>query len=757
MLTNKPNLCCNFTNFATGISDCHNFISFQLRGITPRVSREYLQYRSYRSFDKQTCMEDLGHTPFHVAHIFDDVNDVYWASEGLLQEVFDQHVPIKQAKRRKQSAPFMNRVLRKAIYKKRMLLNKYIRCRNKRNWQNYRRQRNLVTKLRKKSIRNYFFERCSGGPKSKDFWPTIKPFLSWKSTKSSTNINLSHENKIVTDPKQVSEIFNDYYIHVADDIGTNGSHDYEYHPSILEISNHLGETKNFEFTKVNHEFVSKQIDKINTRKATGPDGISSKFLKLVKPAVVMPLTNLINLSLTTGCFPDKLKEAQVTPIFKKDDPMERENYRPVSVLSVVSKLFERAMNEQMGQYFSDILHPFVSAFRQGYGCQTTLLRAVEDWKRALDEKKHVVAVLTDLSKAFDCLPHKLLLCKLKAYGLSNTAIKLLESYLANRKQCVKVANTTSSWQSILKGVPQGSIMGPLLFNIFVNDIFFFIKEGMLYNYADDNTLSYSHTCLQTVKNVLEKGCRELIAWFDYNLMRANPDKFQGILFGQKSNQDFALNIGQYNITCEEEVKLLGVTIDFKLKFDTHISDICIKASRQLNVLKRIGHYLNRSCKLLIYHSFILSNFGYCPLAWHFCNQGSVQKMERIQERALRFIYDDYISPYQNLLSKSNFPSLHIRRLKTMALEAYKILHKQSPVYLHDLLVRNENKITFRYNNQVIIPRVRTTTHGLNSFRYSAAKLWNELPDNFRTTSSFSQFKRLIENWNGFNCKCRACK
>ena len=240
-------------------------------------------------------------------------------------------------------------------------------------------------------------------------------------------------------------------------------------------------------------------------------------------------------------------------------------------------------------------------------------------------------------------------------------------------------------------------------------------------------------------------------------MRANPDKFQGILFGQKSNQDFALNIGQYNITCEEEVKLLGVTIDFKLKFDTHISDICIKASRQLNVLKRIGHYLNRSCKLLIYHSFILSNFGYCPLAWHFCNQGSVQKMERIQERALRFIYDDYISPYQNLLSKSNFPSLHIRRLKTMALEAYKILHKQSPVYLHDLLVRNENKITFRYNNQVIIPRVRTTTHGLNSFRYSAAKLWNELPDNFRTTSSFSQFKRLIENWNGFSCKCRACK
>ena len=202
---------------------------------------------------------------------------------------------------------------------------------------------------------------------------------------------------------------------------------------------------------------------------------------------------------------------------------------------------------------------------------------------------------------------------------------------------------------------------------------------------------------------------------------------------------------------------LGVTIDFQLNFNVHISEICRKASRQLNVLKRIGKYLTRLGKLTIYHSFIVSNFNYCPLSWHFCGEGNLIKLEKIQERALRFVYDDHTSSYEILIQRSKLPELHVRRLRTMALETYKILNKQGPTYLHDLVSLKNSEYSFRYTNIVNIPRPRTTRYGLKSFRYAAAKLWNELPDNFRLASSFECFKTLIDAWHGSICKCAACK
>ena len=148
---------------------------------------------------------------------------------------------------------------------------------------------------------------------------------------------------------------------------------------------------------------------------------------------------------------------------------------------------------------------------------------------------------------------------------------------------------------------------------------------------------------------------------------------------------------------------------------------------------------------------------YTSIVWHFCSEGNTQKMERIQERALRFIYNDQQASYESLLQKSGLTSLHIRRMKGMALEAFKIFHKHGPAYLHDLLDPKHSKFSFRYENTVNIPRVRTTTYGLRSFRYSAAKLWNELPNSFRSVSSFSQFKRLVNDWNGTKCHCGACR
>ena len=427
-------------------------------------------------------------------------------------------------------------------------------------------------------------------------------------------------------------------------------------------------------------------------------------------------------------------------------------------MPAISKFFERAVYIQITEFFDNCFNIFLSAFRDGYSCQDTLIRIVEDWRISLDDNNYVAAILMDLSKAFDCLPHDLLLLKIKSYGVSDKAVRLLDSYLKNRKQCVKIGSNCSSFLEIYKGVPQGSILGPVLFNIFINDIFCFINDSKLYNYADDNTLSYSNTNIDKLVNVLENDSKILINWFSDNQMQANPDKFQAIAIGKKTHDaNISFNLNDNIIKCDDEVKLLGVTFDFMLNFKSHVSNICKKASRQLNVLKRIGIHLNRLGKLTIYYSFILSNFNYCPLVWHFCGENNTKKIEHIQERALRFIYDDDKSSYEQLLEMSKLPSLKIRRLRLLGIQTYKMLNKNSPVYLHDLINTKNNMYSFRYRNTVDVPRVRTTRYGLHSLRYAATKLWNDLPNEYRQDMSLDHFKNLMNKWGGEVCKCNFCK
>ena len=203
-------------------------------------------------------------------------------------------------------------------------------------------------------------------------------------------------------------------------------------------------------------------------------------------------------------------------VFKKKDPLDKENYRPVSILPALSNFFERIPADQMTEFFDNIFSPSLFAFRKCISCQTILLKMMEDWRKALDDRKYVGAVLMDLSKAFDCMPHNLLIAKLHAYGLSNEAITLMRSYLTGRRQRVKIGSTTSAWLEIQKGVPRGSILGPLLFNGFINDFFYVIDGCNIYNYADDSTLSVTHSNQTVLATILQGKAEEAIDWFSNN-------------------------------------------------------------------------------------------------------------------------------------------------------------------------------------------------------------------------------------------------
>ena len=247
----------------------------------------------------------------------------------------------------------------------------------------------------------------------------------------------------------------------------------------------------------------------------------------------MPVTNLINKCMKQNVFPDIMKCAEISPIFKKNDALDKNNYRPVSILTGFSKLYESSMDDQLSAYFSGVLNDFVNAFRMGYSCQSLLVKAIDDWKCAVDNNDITGVLSMDLSKAFDCLPHSLLIAKLSAYGISDDSCQLVGSYLSSRKQRVKIGQHRSSWSTISKGVPQGSILGPLLFNIFINDIFHFIEHCKMYNYADDNTMSLSAPSLNEVKGKLQNDTHNAIQWFIDNGMVPNPSKFQFMVISNK--------------------------------------------------------------------------------------------------------------------------------------------------------------------------------------------------------------------------------
>ena len=399
----------------------------------------------------------------------------------------------------------------------------------------------------------------------------------------------------------------------------------------------------------------------------------------------------------------------------------------------------------------------LSAFRKRYSCQSTLLNMIEHFKKSLDNGEYVACLSMDLSKAFDCLPHCLTICKLYSYGVSREACTLIASYLRGRKQRIKLGNSRSEWAELLKGVPQGSILGPLIFNIFLNDIFYFVSNSDLYNYADDNCISVSHKDISVLSAQLENEAQVMAKWFADNSMKANADKFQGIILpGGRENKNVQISLGGVDIAFVQKIDVLGVYIDGKLNFNEHVHRICSKASAQISALQRLTGLVDYPSRKAIYTSFISSNFNYCPLVWFFTSRESINKIDKIQERALRFVLKDHTSNYKNLLLKSGFDSFRIYAVKSLVIELFKILEGMTPNYLSELFGKADTPYDTRDKFKLIQPLKRTTTYGLRSFQYYGAHVWNMLPVNIKAAQSLREFKSLIRSWPGPTCSCQLC-
>ena len=310
---------------------------------------------------------------------------------------------------------------------------------------------------------------------------------------------------------------------------------------------------------------------------------------------------------------------------------------------------------------------------------------------------------------------------------------------------------------MIVGVPQGSVLGPLLFNIFINDLLLCIEDDDLCNFADDNTLYKCCGSVVEAKLSIEMQCSSIISWFKANSMKMNPEKCHVIILGDTNiPEDFTIQIDNVHRAPESEVILLGITLDSKFDFNSHITKICKEASKRLNAFRRISKYLTKVQQSTLIISFFYSHFNYCPLVLMFLSKESNNKIEKLHIRALQIIHDDFLSPYETLLLYDNSTTIHKRNLQFLMTEIFKTINNENPPFIKEIFVRENTVYNLRCMFRLKVPGVLITKNGLKTISFRGSQIWNSLPKNLKELNSVAAFKRAIKGWNGENCNCRIC-
>ena len=684
----------------------------------------------------------------------------------------NMHAPIKTKIIRGNNDPFVNKTMSKAFMHRSKLKNIFNKCPTEINKQLYKKQRNLCVNLLKKEKTKYYNNLdLSIFKDNRKFWARIKPLFSDKCISVKTNITIIEKETVISDNKEVAEKLNKFFIDSVEnlkiesfasqsenEISCDSIEDiikmYELHPSILKIKENVKIQSRFEFSDItSHDFEVK-IKELNSKKASIENDIPVKILIGSNDIVSNYLSDIYNDCKNDGNYPTSLKLADVTPIHKKHEKTLLKNYRPVSLIPITSKIFEKNMYNEIYGYIEQYLSPYLFGYRKGHSTEQCLTIMLEIWKKAIDEKKSAGGILTDLSKAFDCLNHKLLIAKLEAYGFSKCAIKFIYDYLKERKQRTKVNGKYSSWKELKFGVPQGSILGPLLFNIFINDMFYFINETKIANYADDNTTYLTKDNVDELLQVLQIETSEVLKWFRINEMIPNDDKCH-LLVAKNSNVSVIL--GNETIEASNSVELLGIKIDNNLDLNEHVSNLCKKGSQKLHALARISRYLSRDKLKIIMKTFIQSQFNYCPLTWMFHNRTLNSKINKLHERALRIVYNDDKLTFQELLDIDNSLTIHHRNIQKLAIEMYKVKNHISPIPLKEIFNERSNMTELRNKRIWDMPKIRTVKYGSETIRYRGPKTWELLPVEIKEAKSLTEFKTKIKLWKPEGCTCRLCK
>ena len=489
-----------------------------------------------------------------------------------------------------------------------------------------------------------------------------------------------------------------------------------------------------------------KIRELSSNKPLGPCTVPAWAIKDGMFIIAPHLTYVFNECLKNSVFPDQLKLANVTPIFKKDDPLDVINYRPISITNSFSKLFEKILHEQISNYLSkhSIMNPNQFGFRKNFSTNDALLLLTESIRKQIDDKKIVHAALLDLSKAFDSISHNKLLEKLYSIGFSQTALDLVESFLTDRYQRVYINDVYSSWYKVKQGVPQGTVLGPLLFNLYVNDLKDILNiHTNLIQYADDCLIFSSNQNSRIAKSNLIDSLEKISQFFNIHELNLNANKTEYIKFEastkvSKENKE-SISVNGIQIVEKDECKYLGIKIDKSLSYESQVKKILQKMATGIKTIKTIRTQLPTKTLETLLNSIVLCHLDYSALLIKETNQTLKNSLERQLNWALKttFFRSSYKSSQQLRLNK-NIISIQQR------------LNLRSLDYLKDYITGN--KLAFADNlklpsakyginsrtNKIIFQDHKSTTFLSNSFFHSTATLWNTLPIYLRNLKTSSK-------------------
>ena len=481
--------------------------------------------------------------------------------------------------------------------------------------------------------------------------------------------------------------------------------------------------------------VEKIIDTLDIKKSTGPNSIPVFILKILKPFFSFWLSKLVNLCFEIGIFPDILKIAKVTPIHKKESKLNFMNYRPISLLSVFSKIYEKLIYTRIYSFLSSNNHIYNKqfGFRSNYSTNHALLSITEQIKAYVDTGHYVCGVFVDLEKAFDTVNHKILCEKLNYYGLRGNVNKLLQSYLANRSQYVTINGFNSEIKNLNCGVPQGSSLGPLLFLIYINDFRLCLNETDSGHFADDTFIMYSSKKLKSIETVVNTELKLVSKWLRLNKLSLNSDKTELIFFHSKRhilNYDgISIKFNNKKLIPVDHIKYLGMFIDKYLSWSVHIQQLSKKLGRANGILSKLRHNAPIGTCLQVYYAIFYSHLIYGCNIWGLTTDENLRMIEVLQKKCLRIMTFSENNSHTNPLF-IDLKMLKIRDIiKSQQLKlVYEFYKNLLPFNLQNLFIFDNDVHNYQTNSAskhlLHIPRIFTATYGTKSIKYQCPILWN---------------------------------
>ena len=576
-------------------------------------------------------------------------------------------------------------------------------------------------------------------------WKSLKTIISCKNREVVSEVMFGTE--ILNDMNHIVERFNEFYIN-----------------SVSEIVNEI--PKNDRYYQIEHNYNRftnfHLLDKCELKtiifslaNKSSPDDIGMIFYKDFFDVLADPLLNIINTSLQVGVVPDALKISTIVIIRKVAKTIKAEEFRPINMLAAIEKILEKVVYVQILQFVieNNLICKFQSGFREGHSCESALQYVINEWKEACDLGKVTGIVFLDLKRAFETVDRDRLLKKLKEYGLDGAVHKWLCSYLSGRMQKVKYDEYVSTASSINVGIPQGSILGPLLFILYINDMAALFSNCCYHLFADDTVIYITEESGESLVSRMNEVLKEVTEWLEVNKLKLNVSKTKSMIVGK---QKFKYEIEQQGLefrACGEvievvkEIKYLGVIIDDKLKFSSHINYVCKKIAKKIGVLKRVSWYLSIDSRKLVYNTIVLPHFNYCSTVLYLANQSDMDRLQKLQNRAMRVILRCNIYTRVNdMLKVLGWMNVYNYVEFNVLMFIHKIKLHVVPPYLQENVQTFEDFHNYNTRGRInfVLQRVNTTAAQRSIF-FRGLNTYNSLSREAKQARNIASFKRIVRD------------